>query len=70
MDLMSCYLIIGDISEVVEETLLAWFGHVKRMEDNRWPRKELEWVPPGWPHWSWGDGVAEAMRAKILNEEN
>jgi hypothetical protein len=33
--------------EVIEEKRLPWFGHVKRMPENRQPRKMLEWEPEG-----------------------
>jgi hypothetical protein len=36
-----------NILEVIEEKLLGWFGHVKRMPGNRLPRKILEWEPEG-----------------------
>ena len=26
---------------------LNWYGHVQRMEEERLPRKILEWCPPG-----------------------
>lgn len=34
------------IIDEIERRQLTWFGHVKRMEDDRWPRKILEWIPP------------------------
>jgi hypothetical protein len=36
-----------DIFEVIEEKLLRWFEHVKRMPGNRLPLKILEWEPEG-----------------------
>jgi hypothetical protein len=34
-----------NILEVTEEKRLRWFGHVKRMPENRLPLKILEWEP-------------------------
>ena len=35
-----------DIIETIEARRLNWFGHLKRMSDERWPRKVWEWTPP------------------------
>ena len=61
------------IIDEIERRQLTWFGHVKRLEDDRWPRKILEWIPPvrrkrGRPWKSWRDDVAEAMVARNLEE--
>jgi hypothetical protein len=44
------------------------------MEEIRWPRKELKWIPQEkckqvWPSWAWRDNVKEAMAAGDLTEE-
>ena len=62
------------IIESIDKKQLTWFGHVKRMEENRWPKKILEWDPPerrkrGRPRRSWRDNVQEAMDARQLNED-
>ncbi|XP_044766695.1 uncharacterized protein LOC123322749 [Coccinella septempunctata] len=62
------------MAEEIERRQLVWFGHVKRMLDDRWPRKILEWVPPerrkrGRPRRSWRDDVEEAMSARDLEED-
>ena len=59
------------IIDEIERRQLTWFGHVKRLEDDRWPCKILEWIPPvrrkrGCPRRSWRDDVAEAMVARNL----
>ncbi len=35
------------ILETVGEGRLRWYGHVKRIEDTRYPRKMLQWIPEG-----------------------
>lgn len=35
-----------DIIDEVEKKQLKWFGHTKRMKEERWPRRILEWIPP------------------------
>jgi hypothetical protein len=50
--------------EVIEEKLLRWFGHVKKMPRNRLPLKILEWEPQGTqrrgrPKERWIDGLTE-----------
>lgn len=62
------------ITDEVERKQLTWFGHTKRMQEERWPRKVLEWMPPerrkrGRPRRSWRDDVEEAMAERGLTEE-
>lgn len=59
------------IHEHIEKRQLTWFGHVKRMNVNRWPRKILEWTPlerrkRGRPRRSWRDDINQAMTARNL----
>ena len=54
---------------------LVWFGHVKRMDEERIPKKALEWIPPerrkrGRPMRSWMDEVNEAMSSRNLEIVN
>jgi hypothetical protein len=35
------------ILERHENNVLEWSGHVVRMEDNRWPRRIMTWLPEG-----------------------
>lgn len=62
-----------NITDEIERRQLVWFGHTKRMDENRWPRKVLEWIPPerrkrGRPRRSWRDGIEEAMKFRNLAE--
>lgn len=62
-----------DITDEIEKKQLTWFGHTKRMSQERWPRKILEWVPPerrkrGRPRRSWREDVNDAMKARNLEE--
>nr|CAI5855298.1 unnamed protein product [Callosobruchus analis] len=62
------------IHEDIEKRQLTWFGHVKRMNADRWPRKVLEWMPlerrkRGRPRRSWRDDINQAMAARSLAED-
>jgi hypothetical protein len=64
-----------NILEVIEEKLLRWFGHVKRMPGNRLPLKVLEWEPEGKrrrgrPKERWIDEVRRCMTNHGLTEED
>lgn len=61
--------------EAIERNRLKWYGHVKRMPDERWPKKMLEWTPNrrrkrGRPKTTWMRGVTEAMENRGINEED
>jgi len=34
-----------DITDIIERTRLQWYGHVKRMQDERLPKLIMEWIP-------------------------
>jgi hypothetical protein len=34
-----------DIIDIIEKKTLQWYGHVKRMPEERIPKLILEWVP-------------------------
>ena len=38
---------VEDILMFIERGQMRWYGHVKRMEDGRYPKKYLEWTPDG-----------------------
>jgi hypothetical protein len=64
-----------NISEVIEEKRLRWFGHVKRMPGNRLPLKILEWEPEGTPRRGrprerWIQGVRRSMTNRGLTQED
>ena len=60
----------NSIIDFIKNEQLKWYGHVKRMTEDRFPRKVLEWVPPGRrrgrPRITWIDGVLSCMREKGL----
>ena len=60
---------IEDILKFIERGQLRWFGHVKRMENDRYPRKFLEWQPEGTrpvgrPKKRWRENVDSAMHRR------
>jgi hypothetical protein len=51
----------------IEARKLRWFGHVKRMPEERWPAIIHSWIPPGrrkrgQPRRPWRDGITEALK--------
>ena len=51
---------------------LNWYSHVQRIDEERLPRKILEWCPlgkrrKGRPRKSWMQGVTTGMREKGIN---
>ena len=66
---------VTPLLDEVENTKLRWYGHVKRMEERKMPKKYLEWTPPGKrsvgrPRKRWMDGIKESMlrRGTSLSE--
>jgi hypothetical protein len=60
-----------DIIVEVQKQQLIWFGHTNRMDEIRWPRKVLEWVPQekrkqGQLRQEWRDYIKEVMEAMDL----
>lgn len=63
----------GTILDTIEYKQLMWYGHLQRMNDDRWPKKIWQWNPPerkkrGRPPRSWKTDVKEAMEARGLQE--
>ena len=51
-----------DIIDIIERKRLQWYGHVKRMQDERPPELIMEWKPGerrkrGRPRKTWMEGV-------------
>ncbi|KAJ4439728.1 hypothetical protein ANN_07856 [Periplaneta americana] len=60
-----------DVIDRLECRRFQWFLHVQRMAEERWPKKVLNWSPPGRrkkgrPRLAWRGGVAEAMETRGL----
>ena len=54
------------LAEKVDRRVLQWFGHVERMDEERWPRKvkaaQVEGrLGRGRPRFRWLDGVKRAL---------
>lgn len=61
------------INEYIDKKQLIWFGHVKRMPEDRLPRMVLEWTPterrkPGRPKKRWEQGIKRAMSDRNIQE--
>ena len=57
------------ILDFVERGQLRWFGHVKRMEEQRYPRRFLEWRPQGRrpvgrPKMRWMENIERGVRRR------
>jgi hypothetical protein len=55
-----------DIIDIIERKRLQWYGHVKRMQEERLPKLIMEWIPRerrkrGRPRKTWMEGVRAAM---------
>jgi hypothetical protein len=62
-----------DIIDIIEKKILQWYGHVKRMPEERIPKLILEWVPAerrkrGRPRNTWMEEVHAAMTARNLEQ--
>ena len=60
---------VEEILKFVERGQLRWYGHVKRMEENRYPKKYLDWTPEGRrpvgrPKKRWRENIDLAMRKR------
>jgi ribosomal protein L20 len=63
-----------DILDIIEKKRLQWYGHVKRMPEDRIPKLILEWVPEerrkrGRPRKAWIEGINAATRARNLEQD-
>jgi hypothetical protein len=62
-----------DIIDIIEKKRLRWYGHVKRMPEERIPKLILEWVPAGRrkrgrPRKTWMEGEHAAMTARNIEQ--
>ena len=55
-----------DVIDIIERKRLQWYGHVKRMQDERLPKLIMEWIrgerrKRERPRKTWKEGVRAAM---------
>ena len=62
---------------MTEKSMLQWYGHVKRMEESKYAREYLDWIPQGRrpirrlrKRWIRGTEDAIQRRGKTLEEVN
>ena len=63
-----------DIIDIIEKKRLQWYGHVKRMPEDRIPKLIMKWVPlerrkRGRPRKTWMEGVQAAMTTRNLETD-
>ena len=63
-----------DIMDIIEKERLQWYGHVKRMTEDRIPKLIMEWTPierrkRGRPRKTWIEGVQAAMATRNLEPD-
>jgi len=61
----------SDIIDIIEQKRLQWYGHVKRMPEERIPKLIMDWIPwerrkRGRPRKTWIEGVQAAMTTRNL----
>ena len=63
-----------DITDIMEKKRLQWYGHVKRMPEDRIPKLIMEWIPRerrkrGRPRKTWMEGVQAATTTRNLESD-
>ena len=63
---------VESILKIIEKGQLRWFGHMKRMEQNRYPKKYYDWRPEGRrrvgrPRMRWKDNIKTFVEARGEN---
>jgi len=63
-----------DIVDIIERKRLQWYGHVKRMQEERLPELNMEWIPGerrkrGRPRKTWMEVVRAAMKTRHLEAD-
>ena len=61
------------VNERIENQQLQWYGHVRRMDEKRWPNILLQWSPAGRRKWGqprtpWRSGISRMMDEQELDE--
>jgi hypothetical protein len=62
------------LPDIIEKKRLQWYGHVKRMPEERIPKLIMLWIPEerrkrGRPRITWMEGVQAAMTARNLEQD-
>ena len=55
--------------------MLKWFGHLMRMQQQRWPKRLFQWTPAGRgirgrPRRPWYQQIKEIMDTRGIQEED
>jgi hypothetical protein len=63
-----------DIIDIIGKKRLQWYGHIKRMTEERIPELIMEWIPEerrkrGRPRKTWMEGVQAAMTTRNLEPD-
>jgi hypothetical protein len=63
-----------DIIDIIQKKRLQWYGHVKRMQEEKLPKLIVEWIPGerrkrGRPNKTWMEGVRAAMETRHLEAD-
>ena len=63
-----------DIIDIIGKKRLQWYGHVKRMPEERIPKLIMEWIPlerrkRGRPRKTWMEAVQAAMTTRNLEPD-
>ena len=63
-----------DIIDIIQKKRLQWYGHVKRMPEERIPKLIMEWISlerrkRGRPRKTWTEGVHAAMTTRYLEPD-
>ena len=56
-----------EMTDMIRERRLKWFGHVARMKTSRFPNRVMKWIPPGKrkrgrPRMSWKETISRDIR--------
>jgi len=67
--------VTSDIMDTIEGRRLKWYGHLRRMPEERWPLKTWRWQVPmhrkrGRPKLTWYDGVRQTMRDRHIEDDD
>jgi hypothetical protein len=63
-----------EYTDSIERKRLQWYGHVKRMQEERLLKLIMEWIPRkrrkrGRPRKTWMEGVRAAMKTRHLEAD-